>query len=73
MEKSSFFKRAQKFRSNVANGKYLPILDSLYDIASKYQNNLPHTFTLKGLYGFSTEILNLFCYNFILTETTLAH
>lgn len=55
MEKIGFLKRAQKFRSNVANGKYFPILDSMHKVASKYQNNLPSSFELEGLYNFSNE------------------
>lgn len=55
MEKTGFLKRAQEFRSHVENGKYFPILDSLYEIASKHQNNLPNLFTIEGLYNFSVE------------------
>lgn len=55
MEKTGFLKRAQKFRSQVENGKYFPILDSLYEIASQHQNNLPYLFTIEGLYNFSVE------------------
>lgn len=55
MEKVGFLKRAQEFRSNVENGKYFPILDSMYKVASKYQNNLPFYFELEGLYNFSKE------------------
>lgn len=52
---SGFLKLAQKFRSNVENGKYLPIVDSLYEISRKHQNNLPHSFSLDNLYSFSKE------------------
>lgn len=42
-----FLKRAQEFRSNVENRKYLPILDSLTEIASNHHNNLPASFFLE--------------------------
>lgn len=55
MNNTGFLKRAQKFRSNVANEDYFPILDSMHIVASKHHNNLPSNFELEKIYGFSSE------------------
>lgn len=58
MKENGFLKRSQKFRSDVSNGKYFPILEKLHEIASKHQNNLPSSFSIDNLYGVSTEDVN---------------
>lgn len=48
-----FLQRSQEFRKNAEDGKYFPILDCLYKI--RHQNDLPASFHLRNLYGFSDE------------------
>ena len=59
MTDTGFFKLAQEFRSNVENETYFSILDSLHEIAAKHQNNLPYSFCIKSLYGFSKDDVSL--------------
>lgn len=50
-----FLKRSQKFREDTKNGKYLPILEQLYQVSTKHHNNLPTLFSLTPIYGFSAK------------------
>lgn len=53
--KTGFLKLSQKFRENVENGKYFPVLDKLNEIASRNHDNLPYSFSIKKAYNLTRE------------------
>lgn len=52
---NGFLKQTSEFRSNVNNGQYLPILNSLLPIASMHHDNLPTFFSVDDVYSFSEK------------------
>ena len=52
---NSFLKKSSIFRSDVGNGKYIPILDNLHHIASTHHNNLPTNFSIDNIFYFSED------------------